>query len=102
MEDPVPKDNTELRRQALLDEYGTLNGRIEELRAAMGDVATEKADVVLELRKTGLSMVEIADRLGLTRQALYNLMEAAVARQEVVVEEAQAKAGMKPRRAKTP
>ncbi len=70
-------DNTEARRDFLIREYGALNQRISEIQATMAAYAEQKAVVVRELRATGLSVIEIAERLGLTRQAIYNVLEAA-------------------------
>ncbi len=70
-------DNIETRRDYLIREYGALNDRISEIQATMAAFAEQKADVVQELRRTGLSVIEIAERLGLTRQAIYNVLEAA-------------------------
>jgi hypothetical protein len=73
-------DNTEIRRDYLAREYLALNDRIAELQSTMRAYAEQKANVVRAMRDTGLSVIAVADRLGLTRQALYNVLQAAEGR----------------------
>lgn len=82
----TPADNSEARRGYLIKEYGHLNERIGDLQATISAYSEQKADVVRQLRQSGLSVIEVADRLGLTRQAIYNVLQAAEGRYDKPLE----------------
>ena len=50
MEDPMPYDNTEIRRDYLAREYRALNDRIAELQSTTRAYAEQKANVVRAMR----------------------------------------------------
>jgi hypothetical protein len=70
----MANDTDLARRQYLMGEWANLNGKIDACRRQMTGYSGQKASIVRELRDLGLSVQEIAAGLGLTRQAIYNVL----------------------------
>lgn len=44
-------------------------------RQAVGDAARRRAELITELRDGGLSVVDVAERLGISRQAVHRALK---------------------------
>jgi hypothetical protein len=68
---PSKRDNSEARRDRLIRDYHAYNERIDNAMNLAAEMSREKSETLWRLREM-FSVVEIADLLGVTRQAVYN------------------------------
>lgn len=68
------KPTKEVQTERLVRDYKLLNDRIEDAMDTAAALSREKAEKLLELRET-YSVAEIAALLGVTRQAVYNILQ---------------------------
>jgi Homeodomain-like domain len=72
----MPSQFSDKDIETFFDQVRAANARIEDLRGEMVVAAAMKAAALIALRQQ-LSVIEIAERLGVSRQAIYDALEGA-------------------------